>query len=118
MLEDLEDLADIRAYDELKAKPSEFIPAGMVEALLGGANRIRVWREHRGLTQQALANAGGLDPARLAELERDGDPTASAEELRTLAAALGIDAEDLLPPTPDQDPESDVTLSIACGAAA
>jgi|GEM_PF-1857990 len=54
LLEDAEMAQDMRAYDEAKksiAEGEELIPSEITYALLDGANPVRVWREHRGLTQ-------------------------------------------------------------------
>ena len=41
----------------LAAGEEELLPAAMVDAILDGESRVRVWREHRGLTAAALAKA-------------------------------------------------------------
>ena len=60
LVEDAEMLDDIRAYDaaiESLARGEELVPSEVVYAIIDGKNPIRVWREHRGLTQQQLAAA-------------------------------------------------------------
>ena len=55
LLQDAEMLQDIRAYDEAKKaieEGEELVPSEVVYALLDGENPIRVWRQHRGLTQK------------------------------------------------------------------
>lgn len=54
-------LQDIQDYDLAKqsiADGEEMIPSEVVYALVDGQNRVRVWREYRGLTQQALGRSG------------------------------------------------------------
>jgi len=67
MIEDLDELDDIRAYDRAKATPQEFVPAAIVDRLI--ASPLRVWWEHRGLTQQALADIAGISKPFLSQLE-------------------------------------------------
>ena len=46
---------DLRDYDRVKTAPEkgeeELIPSEIVDALLQGENPVKVWREHRGLSQ-------------------------------------------------------------------
>lgn len=98
MLEQLEDLDDVRAFDrakrELAAAEDELVPATLVERLANGESPLRVWREHRGLTQQALADAAGVGKSYISQLEA-GTKAGSLWTLRSLAAALNIDLDDL-----------------------
>lgn len=100
LLERLEDAEDRRAYDRAKAEPSasddESIPAVVVDRLSAGESPLRVWREHRGLTQQALADAVGLGKSYLSQLE-SGTKTGTITTLRALAQALQLDLDDLTP---------------------
>jgi DNA-binding XRE family transcriptional regulator len=99
LVEQAELLEDIRDYDVLKAAldrgEEEVVPAEVVNALLEGENPVRVWREHRGLTQQELADAAGISKPYLSQIET-GKRTGSAEVLGALARALGVGLEDLL----------------------
>ena len=66
----LDDLEDIFVLEQDQADPNEeFLPAEMVYALLDGDNPVRVWREHRGLSQQQLAEAAGISKPYLSQLE-------------------------------------------------
>ena len=62
--------------------------------LMEGENPITVWREHRGMTLRALAEAAGLDPGYLSQLEnrKRAGPVAT---MKKLAAALKLDLDDL-----------------------
>jgi hypothetical protein len=44
------------------------IPVAVVKRLLDDESPVKVWREHRGLTQQALAHAAGLRQPTIARL--------------------------------------------------
>ena len=96
MIDDLDDLDDIRAYDRAKSEPQEWVPAEVVDRLLADENRLKVWREHRGLTQQALADRAGISKPYLSQLEA-GKRQPSLAVLRALAAALGVEIEDIAP---------------------
>ena len=91
-------LADIRAYDAAKASiqaGEELIPSKVVYALLDGENPIRLWREHRILTQQQLAEKAGISKPYLSQLE-SGKRNDTTEVLSNIAQALNVDLEDLL----------------------
>ena len=93
--EALDDLDDIRAYDRAKATPQEFVPATVVDRLIEGESPIRVYREHRGLTQDQLASTVGISKPYLSQLE-NGVRTPSVDTARALADALRVDIDDLL----------------------
>ena len=63
--------------------------------LPAGENRVRVWREHRGLTVKALADKAGVTAAYLSQVEtgkRDG----TLGTYRKLAGALGVTLDELV----------------------
>lgn len=92
----LDDLEDIFFLEEYQTDPSqELLPAEMVDAFLDGANPIRVWREHRRLSQQQLAEAAGISKPYLSQLEA-GKREASQRVIRRLAGALRVDFDDLI----------------------
>ncbi len=93
--EALEDLDDIRSYDRAKAKAQEFIPAALADRIIEGESPIRVYREHRGLTQEQLAAAAGISKPYLSQLE-NGLRTPSVDKAKALADALQVDIDDLL----------------------
>ncbi len=99
LVEAAEDNADRLAVAEfrrrLSAGEEEMIPVAVVDRLLSGENRVRVWREHRGLTATALAERAGIAQAFLSQIEtgrRDG----TVETLRKLARALDLTLDDLV----------------------
>ena len=61
MIEELEMLEDIRAYDEAKAAANEYFPLELVTRLAAGENSVRVFREYRGMSREVLAAVSGLD---------------------------------------------------------
>jgi DNA-binding XRE family transcriptional regulator len=97
-VEAMEMLADITAFDEAKqriADGEELVPSSVTYAILDGANPLRVWREHRGLTQQQLADQAGISKPYLSQLEA-GKRTGSATVLSALAQALNVLVDDLV----------------------
>ena len=73
LLEKAEMLDDVAAYDRAKdalaAGDEELVPAAIVNAILDGENPVRVWRQHRGMSQVQLAEAADISQAYLAQIE-------------------------------------------------
>ncbi|KQT19685.1 XRE family transcriptional regulator [Methylobacterium sp. Leaf399] len=89
---DRETLARFRRA--LASGEEELIPSDVVDRLLRGENRIRVWREHRGLSAKTLAEAAGIAQPFLSQIEtgrRDG----TVETLRKIADALNVTLDDI-----------------------
>jgi DNA-binding XRE family transcriptional regulator len=63
--------------------------------LLNGASPIRIWREKRGMTQRALAEAAAIPAGYLGEIESHRK-TASVAAYRALATVLAVPMEDLV----------------------
>ena len=95
IVERLEDAEDALAVRRWRAAPGETIPADVVNRLLDGENKIKVWRMHRDLTQQALAEACGVSKPYVSQLEAN-TRLASQAVLRKLASALRVDLDDLV----------------------
>ncbi len=98
LVEEAEMLQDVRAYDEAKkaiAEGEELIPSEVTYAILDGVNPVRIWREHRGLTQQQLAEAAGISVPYLSQIE-SGKRTGSAEVLAAIAKKLGLSLDDIV----------------------
>jgi DNA-binding Xre family transcriptional regulator len=91
----LEELEDIRELDAAVAKPDRrMIPFEVTSAILDGASPTRAWREHRGLSASDLAQAAGISPIQLSEIE-GGKRKATPAKLRKLAKALRVPIDDL-----------------------
>jgi DNA-binding XRE family transcriptional regulator len=100
MLDDLDDLDDIRLYDTAKAEPQEYIPAAFAYRLIDDENPVRVWREYRGLTAAALAAEIKIGAPYLSQIEH-GLRQASQAVRRRLATALKVDVDDLIGREPE-----------------
>jgi DNA-binding XRE family transcriptional regulator len=99
LVEAAEDAADVRAYDKakrrLKAAESELVPSEVVDRILGGESRIRVWRDHRGMTAAELAKKAGIARAYLTQIE-NGKREGTVATIRKLAKALRVEVDDLI----------------------
>lgn len=98
LVEAAEDAADVRAYDEAKraiaAGDDEFVPAEIADRILNGENKVKVWRQHRGLTGRELAVKADVSQGYLSQIEtgaRDG----TFDVMKRIAAALEITVDDL-----------------------
>lgn len=100
LVEQAETLVDLREYDRVKASlekgEEELVPVEVVDALLQGENPIKVWREHRGISQAELASAVGISVPYLSQLE-GGKRTGTIEVLNSIARALNLSLDDLVP---------------------
>jgi len=93
--EESNDLAAVREFDARLARgEEELIPAEYVKRMLDGENKIRVWREYRGLTVKALAEAAGITPAYLSQIET-GAREGTLATLKKLSAALRVTIDDI-----------------------
>lgn len=95
--EDFDDLqAALAVSASIKAGIEELVPAAIADRLIDGANPLRVWREHRALSQSALSRTSGVSRVQIADIEA-GRATGSVRTLRALADALRVTVDDLLP---------------------
>lgn len=95
-LEWLEDLRDSEAIAERLARgEEEVIPAEVVERLVEGESPLKVWREHRGLTQEDLAEQVGVSGSYLSQIE-SGKREGTVRVYTALARALSVDVDDLV----------------------
>lgn len=104
LLARLEDAADAAAADEahraLAAGEDELVPLEMTERMVVGESPVKVWREHRGLSQGALAAAAGIGQSYLSMIEsgrRDGP----FKVMTAIARVLGVTLDDLAPASDD-----------------
>ena len=94
-----EDVADNAAFDRVVARlasgEEETVPTAFANRIIDGESPLRVYREFRGLTQVALAEASGVNRVQIADIEA-GRKSGSVETVRKLAAALNVAVDDLL----------------------
>lgn len=98
LLEAAEDAIDSAFLDAFRNKlasdEDETVPAAVLDALLAGANPVKVWREYRGLTQDVLAAQAGISKAYLCQIET-GKREGAIKTLRAIATALDVTVDDL-----------------------
>lgn len=95
MVEDKEDALAAEDAEKRRAAGEEYIPAEVVDLILGGENPLKVWRKYRGLTQGELGAAVGRKTTMISDLEagkRDG----SGQLWAKLARVLNVAVEDIL----------------------
>ena len=84
-------LRDIRDFREAKAVDEETFPSTVIDRLiLDEENPIKVYRQHRKLTQEQLADKVSIQRACLAAIET-GQKSGSVKMLKAIAEALDID---------------------------
>ncbi len=92
----LEDAADNAALEDWAVKPTETFPASVADALIAGESPVRVYRRYRAFSQTALAAQAGISLPYLNRIEA-GKRQPSARVLKTLAAALKLPIDALVP---------------------
>lgn len=94
-IEDREDADAVRAFHaRLAAGEEELVPADVVNRILDGENKIRVWREHRSLSARDLAEKSGISSGYLSQLE-SGTREGSLDAIKRIAAALAVTMDDI-----------------------
>jgi ribosome-binding protein aMBF1 (putative translation factor) len=98
MRDALEDREDIEAVDtfrrKLAAGEEELIPADVVNRVLDGESKVRVWREYRGLSARDLAAKAQISAAFLSQIET-GAREGSIDTFKRIAEALDVSIDDL-----------------------
>lgn len=84
-----------RALDRRDAG-EEYVPFALISAIIEGANALRVWRKHRGLTQSQLAEMAQVRKETISEIE-NGKAQGKPALWRALAGALDVSVDDILP---------------------
>jgi DNA-binding XRE family transcriptional regulator len=99
----IDDIAEDRA-DALAASVAEqrllageeYLPAELVDGILSGGNALRVWRKHRGMSLDELAQRSGTRKSHLSEIE-NGKAQGRPALWRALADTLNVSTDDILP---------------------
>lgn len=89
-------MTDEEIFDAAVSVDEETFPLELTERLLAGESPVKVFREHRGVTQRALARKVRLNPVYLSQIE-SGRRSGSTQVLRAIATALAVDLDDLVP---------------------
>lgn len=99
LLDIAEDRADAIAAglaEQRRLEGEEYLPVEMVDRILGGESALRIWRRHRRLTLDQLAEITGSRKSALSELE-NGKAQGKPVLWRALAKALNVAVDDILP---------------------
>jgi DNA-binding XRE family transcriptional regulator len=86
----LEDRVDAAAVREFARSPTETFPDAVLARMLNGGHPLKVFREHRRMTQAQLAKASGTNAVYLSQIER-GKRRAGRKLVARLGRALGVD---------------------------
>lgn len=97
LVEAAEDAFDIAAVNEIRrridAGEEEMIPSEVVNRLIEKKeSRLRIWREYRGLTLEALAKKASLSTPYLSQIETGKKP-GSVSVLKRIAKVLKLDLD-------------------------
>lgn len=100
LLAKAEELDNVLAFDkavhELESGQDELLPADIAKRLVGGKeNRMKIWREYRGFTQEQLAEQAGISQGQVALIE-GGKREGKVSVLKNLAKALNVELDDLV----------------------
>jgi DNA-binding XRE family transcriptional regulator len=99
LIEKAEMLDDVAAFDKaeaaLAAGEDELVPSDIADSLLANVNAVKVWREYRGMSQVALADAAGLSQAYIAQIET-GKREGRIDAYKAIASVLEVDIDDLV----------------------
>ena len=96
--------------ERIKAGTEEFIPSAVVDRLLNGEEPpLKVWREHRRLSQAELARRSGVNRVQIIDIEA-GRKTGSVATLKKLSTALKVDMDDLFDAAAEPSPGSGAGL--------
>lgn len=95
----LADASDVAAVDKFKerlaAGDEELVPSHVVDRLLAGENKVRVWREHRGMTARDLAAATNVSAGYLAQIETSVW-NGAVDDIQRIAIALRVPFDELV----------------------
>jgi DNA-binding XRE family transcriptional regulator len=94
LLEKIQDAADLRLLRDRADDGGDKISGEMMQRLLS-EHPIKVWREHRKLSQESLAKKIGVTAMYVSHLET-GHKKGSLATLKKIAATLKVDLDDLV----------------------
>lgn len=90
LLEDEADARIVAEFSESYSAGKEFmIPGEIIRRELAGESPVKLWREHRGLTQQELATQAGISKPYLSQIET-GKRQGTVETLSAIAKSLNV----------------------------
>lgn len=99
LLDAVDEQSDLRVAERAERRRhegEEYLPAELVDRLMGGENALRVWRNYRGMSAAGLSKESGVEQSRISELE-NGKAQGKPATWRALADALNVTVDDILP---------------------
>ena len=93
---DQEEIVLARRYKNARSQDDTEIPWDVAKRIIAGENALKVYREWRGLTQDALARKVGSVKVYISQIETGAKPGGRAI-MRKLAAALAVPVSALTP---------------------
>ena len=94
LIEAKEDLEDLKTIEEFKANPCEGLPSDLVRRMINGESELKLWREHRGLSQYQLSYKSGVNRVQIIDIEK-GKSNGSIATMKKLAEALNVTLDDI-----------------------
>lgn len=95
-LKDAEDTATLeRLAADVASGDEKTYPHEIIQAIVGGAHPVKVFREYRNMTPAQLAAACDVPPAHIYQIE-SGKQSMSVDVLRKMAQSLDVDADMLI----------------------
>lgn len=96
MAEDLEDMQAIEKHrSDVAHQREESVSSDFVKRMIDGESLLTLWREHRSLSINKLAQISGVNRIQIGEIEK-GTKSGSIHTLKKLADALGVLVDDLI----------------------
>ena len=96
ILEDAQDVADAKEIaSRIAREEGEYFPSEVVNAILNGENKIKVFRGYRVMTQEELAKKINKSVAMIRKLE-NGSSNGSISTIKVISDALKVDVELLI----------------------
>ncbi|WP_366654424.1 helix-turn-helix domain-containing protein [Fodinicurvata sp. EGI_FJ10296] len=86
---------ELSLAEAIRRSVDQLTPAAVSRRVNAGENPVRVWREHRRMTLEALAAAAGVDAADLSAIE-SGQKDGSQSMMEAIAGALKVDLDDIV----------------------
>ena len=96
VIEEKQDIEAVRGFRAALASGNEeLIPAEFVSRMLDGESKVRVWRDYRGMSAKALADAAGISAPYLSQIE-SGVREGSLDAMKKIAEALKVTIDEMI----------------------
>lgn len=95
VLERIADLEDAMHIKKIEVRNEPKLPIELADRMIAGESPVRIWREHAGLSLNALAKKAKIPASYLSEIE-NGKKPGSVAAYRKLASVLGVTIDDLV----------------------